>query len=150
MGGQYEDTIGSSKKSDGGDGGGGLGGLLQPANQKARTGSLPVVGDLSQAIRFHQSGGEIHFHVDDAPDGKLKVALPVAEWWSAWEQVKNLRTERYRYVDHKNGCMLEVECGLDAQGKFEVKPTLSRIASGTGSTFDKLEDFTYNVQKKKK
>lgn len=145
MGGDFEGMIGAEKKTEKS----GIGGLLQPASATQPKSGLPVVGELSQAIRFHQNptGSEIHFHVDDE---KLKVALPVAEWWSAWEQVKNMRLDQYRYVDHKNGTMLELTSGLDGAGKFEILPKVSRIANGVGAIYERLEDFTCNVQKKKK
>lgn len=35
-------------------------------------------------IRIHESGGQVHFHDDDA---KLKVAVPVSSWFEIFQKV---------------------------------------------------------------
>lgn len=115
----------------------------------------PTVGKLEQAIRFHISNNEVHFHVDPGTGPnteRLKVAIPVAEWWTAFERLKNLRSSSYQYIDHNEGVMLQVEAGINEDGLFEVVPSLSKVGKA-GPIFKKLEDFTYEARtetKKKK
>lgn len=47
-----------------------------------------------QTIRQHVSAGHCHFHDDE---NKLKVSIPVAEWWVILRQLKSMQP--YTYVD---------------------------------------------------
>lgn len=150
MGGQAEDTISpqtSKQAPDDGDM------LLPPSAETPEApGDIPLVGNLEQAIRYHVSGGEVHFHVDPGKGPnteKMKVAIPVADWYVAFEKLKNLRETNYQYVDHNEGCMLQIRAGINDQRQFELIPTLSKISEGTGPIFDKLETFTASSRKKK-
>lgn len=52
-----------------------------------------------QSIRQHVSGGQVHLHDDD---NKLKVAIPVAEWYVIVRQLKTMTP--YTYVDTDFNC----------------------------------------------
>jgi hypothetical protein len=130
MGGKNEDTIKVEESK---------GGTLDPQQKPAEKPSIPTVAPLSQKIRYHEKDGNVHFHLDD--EG-LKVNVPVADWWGAWEQLKNLRVTEWKYIDHKRGTMLKVTAGLDSSGNFEVCPTVTQLSQGAGGIFQKLDDFT--------
>lgn len=151
MGGQYEDMVSPAakaekeKKPESGN-------LLMPELSGMPDSGIPQVGSLSQAIRYHVSGGDVHFHVDagKGPNKEdMKVAVPVAEWWTAWEKLKNLRGSNYSYIDHEQGCMLTVTAGLNEKGEFEIIPSLKKISNGTGPVFNRLEEFMDQQRKKK-
>lgn len=121
MGGEREDKIETpaAKAPE-------IGGVLE-------TGTRPVdLGDY-QRIRFHESGGEVHFHDDDRG---LKCALPVARWHNLFQLV--LSGERVKHVDTKTGVVLDV---YHNAGDVEV-----RLAAGpvfkAGGTLEKLQKFT--------
>lgn len=53
-------------------------------------------------IRYHESGGKVHFHDDKA---SLKCTVPVADFWSAWNDFKanfNEDGKRIRFIDIEN------------------------------------------------
>jgi len=137
MGGTHEDTIEMGKKDKAKDDA--FGGVLDPNSQQAIP-TVRQVPELSQKIRFHLNQGMVHFHLDDAD--KLKVEIPVAVWWSAWQELKNLRQNEWRYVDHERGTMLEVTAGLGQDGKFDICPMVTKVAQGSGAIFSQLDEFT--------
>lgn len=135
MGGAHQDVlenpetidVGKKKKGD----------VLEPRKPRVSSSELPRIAPLEQAIRYHVNNGEAHFHDDDE---NLKVAMPVAEWWKAIEQVSNFRTELYRYVDHANGTVLELRPGVNDDGEFDVTPTVKEMPA-TGPLLSKLMTF---------
>jgi len=131
MGGKHQDTIQAKD----------IGGVLDPGGPEPSqaTQAIPKVQGLSQKIRFHLSGSMVHFHFDEE---KLKVEIPVADWWGAWQELKNLRRDSWRYVDHQRATMLEVTAGLGDDGKFDICPVVTKVAQGSGAIFEKLEEFT--------
>jgi hypothetical protein len=131
MGGEHQDTIEIGKED--------LSGVLDPGGAPEPSHAIPKVSGLSQKIRYHLSQGKIHFHLDDE---NLKVEIPVADWWGAWQELKNLRRNSWQYVDHQRGTMLEVTAGIGHDGKFDICPVLTKIAQGSGAVFDKLDEFT--------
>jgi hypothetical protein len=146
MGGDFEGKVSPPPKpavADPGDGG-----VLSPPG--------PPVGDLhqkmehisplDQAIRYHVKDGKVHFHVDAE---KLKVEVPVGDWWGAWEELKNLRKHSWRFCDHERGTMLICTVGLDDQQQFEAHLKVRKIAHGAGNIFSKLEEFTTKQRAKK-
>jgi len=132
MGGQNEDTIDVGAQAA-------EGGTLDPEIGPSGSVSIPTVAPLSQKIRYHESGGKIHFHFDD--EG-LKVEVPVAEWWGIWQQLKNMRISEWTFMDHGRGTLLHVSAGLDEGGKFDVCPTVRKVTTGSGAVFQKLDEFT--------
>lgn len=71
----------------------------------------PPAGVGRHPVRVHVSGGEIHFHNDIAG---IKAAVPIAEWWSAWQRL--LRLEKFVYLDLKNSTVLAVILWIDDDG----------------------------------
>jgi hypothetical protein len=122
MGGKNEDTIEVGKKA-------------KPKKAK------------DDAPGGHLNQGMIHFHLDD---DKLKVEVPVAVWWSAWQELRNLRQNEWRYVDHERGTMLEVTAGLSQDGKFDICPVVTKVAQGSGAIFSQLDEFTTKCRSGKK
>jgi hypothetical protein len=137
MGGKHEDKIEAPVE---------IGGSLEPAGAAPTGDAIPKVDDLSQSLRYHVKDGYVHFHIDQ-PD-KLRVAIPVAEWWSGLEQLKHLRIETWRYIDHDAGTMLEIQAGLNDKAEFDLVPKVTKIASGSGSIFKKLDEFSRKARGK--
>lgn len=106
MGGQYEDTIKPTAK---------------PATTPAAAGTEDASQTI-QNIRFHLSGGEVHFHDDQ---NSLKVAVPVSDWYRAWELLRNPRasdtpgwyTASYTYTNPGLGTILVCESVVSAISK---------------------------------
>jgi len=136
MGGQFEDKLELGQAE---------GGVLE-SHPHAGGLNLPAVGPLETPLRYHLKDGFVHFHEEKS---KLRVAVPVAEWWRALESLKNLRDERYRYVDHDAGTMLEVTAGVNQDNQFEIIPKVHAISSGIGPIFEKLRTFTEKTRKSK-
>jgi hypothetical protein len=147
MGGKNEDTIevGKKDKGKGKKAKADIGGTLDP-NSPAIP-AVRQVPELSQKIRFHLNEGMVHFHLDEE---SLKVEVPVAAWWSAWQELKNLRQNEWRYVDHERGTMLEVTAGLSQDGKFDICPVVTKVAQGSGAIFSQLDEFTAKCRSGKK
>lgn len=84
--------------------------------EREKTISAPTKGQvinlMSGAIRIHENQGEVHFHDDRA---KLKVAVPVAQFWNAWEQSRGSLTT-IRLFDPKNST-----CAIIKTDMAEVK-----------------------------
>jgi len=137
MGGARQDVIGDLPAKA--EKGSGASGVIQtpPSSGDSPTGLQSIIAG-KQKIRFHENKGEVHFHADE--DG-LKVALPVAEWYKAWERLKNLRMTEYTFVDHGNLTRLDVKVGL-IDGKLDISASVAKVASDIGHTFAALEKFT--------
>jgi len=86
-------------------------------------------------FRIHQNAGEVHFHDDEA---KLKVAVPVADWWKAWEK---LRTEssQFEWCDTVNDTILTVETTISED---VIDATITITEAVYGANFKALNDFT--------
>lgn len=141
MGGQREDTIQSQSKPEKSSGKLGAGGTIQSSKPSPDPTPLPAT---NQSLRFHENKGEVHFHDDSA---SLKVAMPVAEWWSAWNRLKNVQVDKWCYLDRLNGTILEILTGHDDQGRLELRVSLKRYSDApvqVGPTFAALEKFTEN------
>ena len=138
MGGEHEGIVGVQEVD--------LGGTLEPEGVQPATDEIQKIPPLAQSLRYHVKDGYVHFHLD--PE-KLRVSIPVAEWWSALESLKNLRVETWRYIDHEAGTMLEVQAGLNEKNEFDLSPTVKKISTGSGSIFQKLNEFTVKARKKK-
>jgi hypothetical protein len=77
-----------------------MGGLNETTGQQKTVtpqGQTEVIGN----VRYHENNGEIHFHDDT---NNLKVAIPVAKWFSAWQKLESgegcclFDTERQTYL----------------------------------------------------
>lgn len=147
MGGSFQDSVGKPEEViDVKDSTRLKGDVIGPRLAR-QTGPLPTIGEMQQELRYHLNGNEVHFHAD--AEG-IKVAIPVAEWWKAIEQARNGRVDRYRYIDHTNGTMLEVSVGVNANGEFDVLPAVSKVSTGVGPTLSKLMTFTSHAQQGEK
>lgn len=93
------------------------------------------VRGIGGTIRIHQSGGEIHFHDDAA---KIKAAVPVADWWKAWESLKN-KEATWDFIDSKNESLLRVRTTISPPN-FDSEITLVKALCGTN--FRELNNFT--------
>ncbi len=105
----------------------------------AKSGSTEV-----GSIRIHESGGEVHFHDDKR---KLKVAVPVASWYAAVENLSSLGEHGLLFFDAKNGTSLEVHLLVteaeSGKGKpeFDVELTITQIE--VADDLAKLLKFTH-------
>lgn len=116
MGGQYEDTI------------------EKPSRSKGQAGQVTV-----SKIRIHESGGEVHFHDDDA---KLKVAVPVHVWSAAWDGLRSGEQAKFGYIDTDKGTALTVALVADG-GSVDVELAIDKVKFGTA--YEKLNKFSEAV-----
>ena len=138
MGGAGQDTIQDApkrakkqtKKSDG---------VIQDTGERPSPSDFARIIEGNQKLRFHLSddgSGNIHFH-DDAV--KLRAAVPAAIFWSAWDQLKNLKRDEWSYVDLEQGTFLRIQAGFDNKSQINVNVALTKVI--LGSTFKALEEF---------
>lgn len=100
--------------------------------QKTADGTFESLG----RIRFHESNGEVHFHDDDR---KLKVAVPVATWWQAWQSLSTGVTKKVELTDPQRKTAIKVK----VTGRKGVRDITVRITNVAFSTeFDKLQKFS--------
>ena len=113
-----------------------MGGIAEDViEQPARTESPSARGVVGN-VRFHESGGEVHFH-DDV--NKLKVAIPMASWWRTWQDLSSGSTKKARLVDpaRKTEVVLKVS---NKQGVCDVSVKINTVALST--SFEKLQKFS--------
>jgi hypothetical protein len=77
-----------------------------------------------QKIRQHVSGGEVHFHDDEA---KLKVAIPVADWWTIKREMASLNP--VTWVDQKQQTILEITPVLE-NSVMDVVISINKFTTG--------------------
>jgi hypothetical protein len=77
-----------------------------------------------QSIRQHISAGQVHLHDDD---NKLKVSIPVAEWYVIVRQLKTMTP--YTYVDTDFNCTAIFRPFMH-NGYFEVAIEMQPITVG--------------------
>lgn len=106
----------------------------QTANQTERkpTGEEIVVG----RVRFHESAGKVHFH-DDI--NKLKVEVPVADWWENWSRLKSGRTKRIKMIDTDRKTQVSVR--LSGKGGA-VNAQIRVTAVNVSPDFEALNKFS--------
>lgn len=119
------------------------------ASQKVATeNGHEVIG----SVRYHESKSQIHFH-DDA--NKLKVAIPVATWYKAWNwllaSIPSEATGReWNYPDTDNRTILHVSLTLKKANPKKGRLTprmdvLMRIEKiELSEDFSKLNKFSVN------
>ena len=87
-------------------------------------------------VRIHQSGGYIHFHNDER---KIKAAVPVFEFWPAWNRFKNGDPlSPLKFVDVDNRSILTITTVI-AAGTIDV--TVDLDCFNFGDTFATLNSF---------
>lgn len=79
-----------------------MGGDREFTTPAKSTSTSQVIGNL----RIHENSGEIHFH-DDA--NQLKVAVPSADMFEAWEKLSTGKKKKFSYKDRKNSTELRIE-----------------------------------------
>jgi hypothetical protein len=77
-----------------------------------------------QSIRQHISAGQVHLHDDD---NKLKVSIPVAEWYVIVRQLKTMTP--YTYVDTDFNCTALFRPFMH-NGYFEVAIEMQPVTVG--------------------
>jgi hypothetical protein len=93
-------------------------------------------------IRMHENGGEVHFH-DDA--NKLKVAVPVADYWSRFNNWINDPQKPLQFIDSNRKAELAFSIkrshpqGLSNPPLIDVEMSLSPIS--IGDNLKSLVDF---------
>ncbi len=121
MGGEREDTI-EQKAAP-----------VMPVGGVIERGVMPVPPADYQKLRFHENGGEVHFH-DDARG--LKWAIRVALWHNLYSELEAGKAFSHR--DSKNQTLLT---GKLVDGDAVLELTASPLA-GNGPTMQALAKFT--------
>jgi hypothetical protein len=82
--------------------------------------------EIIGSVRYHESKSQIHFHDDD---NKLKVAIPVAAWYKAWNNLLSSLPNEWHYADVDNGTALHVTLTLKKanQKKGREHPRLDAL-----------------------
>lgn len=88
-------------------------------------------------IRTHENAGEIHFHDDGAG---IKAAVPVADWWTAWQKLSTLTQKKYQFADRKNGTVLTVRMTGGKKGPVDAAIVVERATFG--QTYENLQKLT--------
>lgn len=88
--------------------------------------------EIIGSVRYHESKSQIHFH-DDA--NKLKVAIPVATWYKAWNYMLSsipsgsnesaFRT--WHYPDTENLTVLHISLSLKKASKRKKGRLMPRL-----------------------
>lgn len=118
-----------------------MGGINETvADQKKVTeGRTEVIGK----IRYHEKTeeGEIHFHDDQ---NNLKVAVPVATWFEAWQRLEAGQIDRWIYPDLQRKTVLEVRIVLTSPstGPATLDVAMSVRKVELSSDFTKLQTFS--------
>jgi len=106
------------------------------------------VSHVVGSIRYHESGGEVHFH-DDA--NHLKVAVPAATWMAAFQKMQaNLPSSR-QFVDPVRKTVLYVTLRVKPKKpKKEVPRVFAALCIKGGVEidveYDALHKFTYGTK----
>ncbi len=90
-------------------------------------------------LRIHESGGKVHFHDDDR---KLKVEVPVSEWWKAWDYLKHAH-RHWSYVDMANNSYLEIATDMSNGSGVKINTILDiQPIIYVSETYKELNKFT--------
>ena len=101
-------------------------------------------------IRLHQSGGHIHFHDDIR---KLKVAVPAAKWWKAWDNLQGCLPgdpRHFSYVDVKEKAILLVTSSCEhakADDPYTMVVDIEIQPCVPDKNFTELANFTVGAPK---
>lgn len=75
--------------------------------------------EIIGSVRYHESKGQIHFHDDK---NKLKVAVPVAVWYKAWNSLLSSVPGEWNYADIDNGTIMHVSVSLKKASEKKNRP----------------------------
>lgn len=112
---------------------------IVPAAKPGKKSGETLLGNL----RIHENKGEVHFHDDTLG---LKAAVPVADFFRAWEAGKTRSFSPKIEIlagDGKGGNSLLIierdEGQFRASGALDINLRITKVV--TGSTFRALEEF---------
>lgn len=66
-------------------------------------------GAVIGTVRYHLSGSEVHFHDDG---GKKKVAIPVADWFAAFQDLTEGTKDEVSFIDKKEMTCLTIKTAI--------------------------------------
>lgn len=102
-------------------------------------------GSKIGSLRIHENAGFVHFHDDNRG---LKVAVPVAEMYSAWGRLTSGKIKKFKYTDMANGSRLNMRV-FTAGGITDIEMSVKRTKLKTKSRtvgLQKTADFDkFNV-----
>jgi len=91
---------------------------------------------VSGGVRIHENAGEVHLHDDKA---KLKVAVPVSEFYAAWaRRVFDGKKRTFRFVDPSNKAVATLTTSVK-KGKMETDIGLAPLRMDKNS--EKIQQF---------
>lgn len=114
MGGEREDYV-TKKKSD---------------KTESKSGTLGK-------YRYHENVGQFHVHDDEL---KLKAAVPMADWWKAWDKLKS-GLGKWQWIDTVNDTILTIETVETGQPPG-VDAVVTLVRGVFGPNFKALNAFT--------
>lgn len=114
-----------------------MGGLNETTAKQKKTDGAGTP-QTSGEVRYHTSNGEVHFHDDK---NSLKVAVPVATWFAAWQKIE--AGESWQYTDIGNKSSLSVSV-VTVGAQLDVCLSIEKI--GFSDDFEKLRKFTVAPQ----
>jgi hypothetical protein len=97
----------------------------------AAPGKATTIGKL----RIHENKGEVHFHDDD---NGLKVAVPSAMFWRAWNNNVNLNSIQFFDSERETLCTIRFCVKNSAQ---DVDAEIILTKTSVNDSFKKLNDF---------
>ncbi len=133
MGGQHEKVHNVSKQAPSK--------TFAPA--RARAPASASASFQMHPVRYHEKNGVIHFHDDIA---KLRVAVPVAEFWEGWNRHRPSICERNRrltFIDEKAGTVVVISGRLE---NHVVKVDIEVKSVSVDPSFADLNDFAYKIK----
>lgn len=86
-------------------------------------------------IRVHENAGEVHFHDDEKG---LKVAVPAASFWKAWQGNVNLNSLFFFDSERQTICNIRFRL-VDSGQSIESEVILTKAM--VNDTFKNLNDF---------
>lgn len=93
------------------------------------------LGNLVGKTRVHESAGFIHFHDDEK---RVKVAIPVAEFWTAWNHFKNGdQAASLKFLDLVNKSLLTITLSFSPI----IDVTVELSGHSFGNSFVILDSF---------
>jgi len=94
---------------------------------------------VSGEVRYHTSGGEVHFHDDK---NSLKVAVPTAAWFAAWQKIETGESWQYTDIERQTSLNVGFTTVIDDVGKAKIDVCLSIEKVEISDDFEKLRKFT--------
>lgn len=112
-----------------------MGGMNEKTIDTPRQTATPGKATSFGKIRVHENQGEVHFHDDEKG---LKVAVPAATFWKAWQGNVNLNSLTFFDSERNTICNIRFRIANSGQD-VEAEVVLTKTA--VNDTFKKLNDF---------